>query len=94
MTDDEAQLRRLWQAALVQVALDATSRPSRWDTGEDLEARRAAIAFVAKEVGVTAEDCIEACLLAGVDPDQFRTSLLAKLHAGERIVLRHDRTSI
>lgn len=87
---DDTSVRRLWQAALLQVALDATSPKSRWDTAEDTEARRAALAFIIKEVGVTAEDCIEVCLMAGIDPEQFRASILEKVHGKERIVLRRD----
>ena len=87
---DDVSAKRLWQAALLQVALDATSPKSRWDTAEDTEARRAAVAFIIKEVGVTAEDCLEVCLMAGIDPDEFRTRLLEKVHAKERVTLRRD----
>jgi len=73
----------LFLCVLLQALLDATKPSTGNEPDEEVMARSAAKAWFFASVGVTAEDFVAVCDLAGIDPKRMRTFAFKVLKSKE-----------
>lgn len=79
----------VWQAALLQALQDATL-PEDVVGPVSIERGRA-LAWVFASIGVTAEDFLDVCDMAGIDSTLFREHAHSFIKSGRRFYLRNDK---
>ena len=79
----QSQERVLFLSVILQALLDATKPESSHEPEEEIYARRHAQAWFFSSVGVTAQDYVDVCDMAGVDPDYMRSFAFKVLRSGE-----------
>jgi hypothetical protein len=63
----------LFLCVILQALLDATKPSGPSEPEEEVMARRSAQAWFLASIGVTSEDFVAVCDLAGIDPKRMRT---------------------
>ena len=73
----------LFLCVILQALLDATKPSAYNETDEEVQARKSAQAWLLASIGVTAEDFMEVCDLAGIDSKKMQTFAFKVLRSKE-----------
>lgn len=83
LREEQSQERVLFLSVILQALLDATKKPSEGEAEEEKIARQTAQAWFFASVGVTSQDFVDVCDLAGVDSSHLKTFAFKILKSGE-----------